>query len=390
MNATDPVELTRALVKCESVTPADDGALDLLQSILEDAGFSCERMVFSDPNSYDVDNLYARIGTASPHLCFAGHTDVVPPGDLSLWTHPPFAGDIADGNLYGRGTADMKGGVAAFVAATLRYLKSNNGKPPAGSLSFLITGDEEADAINGTVKMLARLKERGEILDACLVGEPSNPKQVGDMLKIGRRGSSNCTITVHGKQGHVAYPQLADNPVPKLVHILQHLTNAELDNGSDNFEPTRLQTTILDVPNRATNVIPVSAQATFNIRYNDNWTRNSIEAWVKDTIKSATAGLDVRYDLKFSGNGEVFLTKPGPLVNTLTSAVEKVTGRKPKLSTGGGTSDARFIQDACPVVEFGLVNETIHEIDEHVSVENLEKLTKIYEAFIDGFLSSAT
>ncbi|MGH1419463.1 MAG: succinyl-diaminopimelate desuccinylase [Hyphomicrobiaceae bacterium] len=393
IDATDPVALTRALIQCESIAPADDGALGLLEEILTRAGFTCHRLVFSESGTYDVDNLYARIGTTAPNLCFAGHTDVVPPGDLAQWTHPPFAGEITDDILYGRGAVDMKGGVACFIAATLRHLAENDGKPASGSLSFLITGDEEADAINGTVKVLDWLKEKGEVLDACLVGEPSNPNALGDQMKIGRRGSANGQLVVHGKQGHVAYPQLADNPVPKLTKLIDHLASTPIDTGTDNFEPSNLQVTILSVPNTATNVIPAAATATFNIRYNDTWRRPTIEAWVHDQLAKAVKaeadnGNEISYNITFAGTGDVFLTEPGPLTQTLSNAVEAVTGRKPAPTTGGGTSDARFIKDACPVIEFGLVNASIHDIDEHVPVADLKVLTQIYQRFIADYFAA--
>ena len=387
LDATDPLALARALIQCESVTPADDGALSLLEGVLARAGFTCHRMTFSDPSSYDVDNLYARIGTTAPNLCFAGHTDVVPPGDLEKWTHPPFAANVVDDTLYGRGAVDMKGGVACFVAAALAYLEENGGRPAVGSISFLITGDEEADAINGTVKVLDWLQDKDEKLDACLVGEPSNPTAIGDMMKIGRRGSLTCQLTVHGKQGHAAYPQLADNPIPKLAKFIDRLSTTTIDNGSEAFEPSRLQVTVLGAPNTASNVIPASASATFNIRYNDNWRRPTIESWVNQRLVEIAHETGARYDVTFAGTGDVFLTETGPLSETLTSAVNAYTGRTPEASTGGGTSDARFIKDACPVVEFGLVNATIHEIDEHVPVADLKLLTNIYKRFIADYLN---
>lgn len=389
LDATDPVALTRALIQCESVTPADDGALNLLEGVLTKAGFSCHRLVFSHEGTYDVDNLYARIGTSAPNLCFAGHTDVVPPGDLAQWSFPPFAAEIENDILYGRGAVDMKGGVACFVAAALRHLAENGGKPAGGSLSFLITGDEEADAINGTVKVLDWLKKEGEVLDACLVGEPSNPKALGDQMKIGRRGSVNCELVVNGKQGHSAYPKLADNPVPKLAKLIDHLATTQIDEGTENFEPSNLQVTIVSVPNTATNVIPATANATFNVRYNDTWRRPTIEAWVHEQLEVAAKDGEIKYDVKFSGTGDVFLTKPGPLSNTLSAAVGAITGRTPAATTGGGTSDARFIKDACPVVEFGLVNATIHEIDEQVPLADLRMLTEIYQRFIADYFAAA-
>jgi succinyl-diaminopimelate desuccinylase len=387
-NPTDPVALAQALIRCESVTPAEGGALTLLQNCLEPIGFECHRLVFTEPGTPDVDNLYARLGTGRPHLCFAGHTDVVPVGNEAAWTFPPFGAAIHDGILYGRGAVDMKGCVAAFVAAALRHTTTHNGLP-TGSISFLITGDEEGPSINGTAKMLDWLKARDEVLDACLVGEPSNPKALGDEIKIGRRGSVNCEFIVHGKQGHSAYPNIADNPVPKLARIIDRLSSTKLDDGTDNFQPSNLQVTVISVPNTASNVIPGVARAVCNIRYNDLWSRPKIEAWVRATADAAAQELGAKYDVTFSGTGDVFLTKPGPLVNTLAGAVKAITGRTPALTTGGGTSDARFIKDHCPVVEFGLVNATIHQVDEHTSIADLEALTKIYSRFIADFFAQS-
>jgi succinyl-diaminopimelate desuccinylase len=385
--ATDPVALAQALIRCESVTPVEGGALDLLESVLKPAGFACHRLTFSEPGTPDVENLYARFGTKAPHLSFAGHTDVVPPGDLAAWTVPPFAGEIRDGILYGRGAVDMKGAVACFVAAALSHLESAG--TLNGSISLLITGDEEGPSINGTMKVLDWLKARGETLDACIVGEPSNPDALGDEIKIGRRGSLTAEIVVHGRQGHAAYPGKADNPIPKLARILDRLSSAEIDRGTADFEPSNLQVTVLSVPNRAANVIPAEARATFNIRYNDAWRRPTIEAWVREQCAAAAATVGASYDLAFSGTGDVFLTRPGVLVDTLAAAVAAETGRTPALSTGGGTSDARFIKDLCPVVEFGLVNATIHAVDEHVSAADLERLTAIYRRFIASYFAIA-
>lgn len=383
----DPVALTQALIRCESVTPAEGGALTLLEGLLNGAGFTCHRMTFSEPGTPDIENLYARIGTQGRNLCFAGHTDVVPVGDLKSWTSPPFGAQIRDGILYGRGAVDMKGGVACFAAAAMRYLAANPN--PAGSLSFLITGDEEGPSINGTMKVLAWLKDRDERLDACLVGEPSNPQALGDEIKIGRRGSVVGELIVRGKQGHAAYPQKADNPVPKLARLIDRLSSQTIDGGTAHFQPSNLQVTVIDVPNTASNVIPAEARTVFNIRYNDIWNRARIEDWVRLQCEAAADGRDIRYDVTFSGTGDVFLTEPGPLVTTLVEAVRSVTGRTPQLTTGGGTSDARFIKDHCPVVEFGLVNQTIHQVDEHVSVSDLEQLTQIYERFIAAYFAAA-
>lgn len=384
LDPKDPVALTQALIRCESVTPDEGGALSLLEAVLKPAGFTCHRLTFSEAGTPDVENLYARIGDTAPHLSFAGHTDVVPPGDIDAWTVPPFSGEIRDEKLFGRGAVDMKGGVACFVSAALRYLAEEGGKPK-GSISFLITGDEEGPSINGTAKLLDWLKARGETIDACIVGEPSNPEALGDEIKIGRRGSLTAEIVVHGQQGHAAYPQKADNPIPKLVRILDRLSSTEIDRGTAHFEPSNLQVTVLSVPNRASNVIPADARATLNIRYNDTWRRPTIEAWVREQCAAAAATIDAKYDIAFAGTGDVFLTSPGVLVETLSAAIVAETGRTPALTTGGGTSDARFIKDVCPVVEFGLVNKTIHAVDEHVPLDDLTRLTAIYQRFLAGF-----
>ncbi len=384
---TDPVTLAQELIRCKSVTPHEAGALTLLQSVLEAAGFACHRMTFSEPGTPDVENLYARIGTQAPNLCFAGHTDVVPPGDEMAWSMAPFAADISQGLLYGRGAVDMKGDIACFVAAALKYLAAHGGKPK-GSLSLLITGDEEGPSINGTAKVLGWLKERGETLDACLVGEPSCRHTLGDEIKIGRRGSLNGELLVKGKQGHAAYPHVADNPIPKLVRILDRLAALKLDEGTERFEPSHIAITVVSVPNTASNVIPGQARALFNVRYNDSYTRASIEKTIAACCKAAAEEAGAEYTLAFSGTGDVFLTKPGPLVEAMADAVREVTGHAAKLSTSGGTSDARFIKDHCPVVEFGLVNATIHQVDERVPVSDLETLTRIYERFITDFFAA--
>ena len=382
---SDPVALTRALIRCQSVTPADDGALGVVAAALTGLGFTCQRVTFSEPGTPDIDNVYARRGSTGPNLCFAGHTDVVPAGDTGAWRFPPFAATIQDGVLYGRGAADMKGAIACFIAAVHRVLVDNPGLP--GSLSLLITGDEEGPSINGTMKVLDWLAVRGEKLDACLVGEPSNPVTLGEEIKIGRRGSLNGEIVVHGKQGHAAYPTKADNPVPKLTRILDRLASQPIDRGSANFEASNLQVTVIDVPNTATNVIPAVARANFNIRYNDLHTRARIEDWVRLQCEAAAHANGARFDLAFSGTGDVFLTKPGKLVDTLSAAILAETGRLPALTTGGGTSDARFIHAHCPVVEFGLVNATIHQVDEHVPVADLDALRCIYQRFIIGYFA---
>jgi len=386
--ALDAVALAQALIRCQSVTPAEGGALRCVEDTLTPAGFTCHRMTFSEAATPDVENLYARIGSTGPNLCFAGHTDVVPPGDIGAWSVPPFAAEIRDDILYGRGSADMKGAVACFMAAALRYLHAHGGKPP-GSLSFLITGDEEGPSINGTRKVLDWLAARGERIDACIVGEPSNPVALGDEIKIGRRGSLNGEIVVAGKQGHAAYPHLADNPVPKLARLVERLSSEPIDDGTAHFQPSNLQVTVISVPNTATNVIPAEARATFNVRYNDLHTRPGIEALLRQRCEAAAGELGARFTLTFSGTGDVFLTKPGPLVVTMTEAVRSVTGRTPALTTSGGTSDARFIKDYCPVIEFGLVNATIHQVDERAPLADLEVLTAIYERFIGLYFEQA-
>jgi succinyl-diaminopimelate desuccinylase len=379
----DPVALAQALIRCRSVTPAEGGALTLLQSLLEPAGFTCHRLTMTAPGTPDVENLYARLGSGPPHLCFAGHTDVVPPGDEAAWSKPPFGGEIVNGLLYGRGAVDMKGGVACFLAAALDYVRA--GGPKRGSMSFLITGDEESVAINGTPKLLAWLEARGEKLDACLVGEPASGEAVGDQIKIGRRGYVNARLVVHGKQGHSAYGERAENPIPRLARIIDRLSTTPLDAGSEHFQPSSLQATIISVPNTATNVIPGSAQANFNIRYNDLHTRAGIEAWVREHTEAAAREVGARFALSFEGTGDVFLTKPGPLVDTMRAAIRGVTGQEPALTTNGGTSDARFIKDFCPVVEVGLRNATAHQVDEHVAVADLTRLTAIYRRFLEGY-----
>jgi succinyl-diaminopimelate desuccinylase len=381
----DPVALARDLIRCPSVTPAEGGALAYLERVLGGAGFTVHRLKFSEPGSADVENLYARIGTASPHLMFAGHTDVVPPGEEGAWTHAPFAGEIADGRLYGRGAVDMKGAIACFLAAALDHLAAN-GRKPKGSISFLITGDEEGDAVNGTVKLLEWAVERGERFDHCIVGEPSNPAALGDAVKIGRRGSLNGTLVVTGKQGHVAFPHLADNPIRGLVALMNALMAEPLDRGTEHFDPSNLEFTSVDVGNRTVNLIPGEARARFNIRYNDLHTPESLKALI--AARCAAAAGRVRWRIDYlPSNSWVFLTKPGPFVDVVTEAIAAATGRKPKLSTSGGTSDARFIKDYCPVLEFGLVGATMHQVDEQVPTAELAALTAIYRRILDRYFA---
>jgi succinyl-diaminopimelate desuccinylase len=382
----DPVAFARALIRCRSVTPQEGGALTWLAGQLEPVGFACHRLTMTEPGLADVQNLYARLGSGAPHLCFAGHTDVVPIGDEAAWTQPPFGGAVAGGTLYGRGAADMKGGIACFLAAVLDYLAAGGGLK-RGSLSFLITGDEEGLAVNGTPKLLSWLKAHGEALDACLVGEPASGETIGDQIKIGRRGIVNALVVVHGKQGHSAYGERAENPVPKLARIIDRLSSTPLDQGTAHFQASSLQATIISVPNSATNVIPGSARANFNIRYNDLHTRPGIETWVRAHCEAVAKEMGARYTLSFEGTGDVFLTKTGPLVDTMRAAIHDVTGAEPALTTGGGTSDARFIKDFCPVVEVGLRNATAHQVDEHVPVADLAALTQIYRRFIEGYFA---
>jgi len=378
----DPVELSQALIRRPSVTPKDEGALKVLEDALTPLGFACTRLPFSQAGTPDVDNLYARIGTSGPVLCFAGHTDVVPVGDEAAWSHPPFGAEIHDGMLYGRGAVDMKVAIACFASAAERYLNAQ-GEGFSGSISFLITGDEEGPAINGTKKMLAWMVENGETMDACIVGEPTNTDTLGETIKIGRRGSLNGYITQHGTQGHVAYPQHANNPVPKLVKLLSTLCAEPLDNGTDHFQPSNLEVTTVDVGNTATNVIPNSARAVFNVRFNDTFTSNALTALLRDKLDAA--GDDFVLNIEVSG--ESFLTPPGLLSDVMVDAVKKVTGIEPELSTSGGTSDARFIKDHCAVAEFGMMNATAHKVDERVGVDDILKLTDIYLEMIHGFFS---
>ena len=392
MNATDPSMLLQALIRCPSVTPAEGGALALLQSVLEPMGFSIKRPVFSEAGTPDVENLYARLGAAGPHLMFAGHTDVVPPGDEARWTHPPFSGAIADGYLYGRGAVDMKGGIACFAAALARFIE-RHGKP-AGSVSFLITGDEEGPSVNGTDKLLQWASARGESWDAAVVGEPSNPGHVGEAIKNGRRGSLSGRIIVEGVQGHSAYPHLADNPVNGLVDLIDALIGSPFDLGTESFQPTNLEVTSLDVGNKATNVIPAQAAAAFNIRFCNLWDGDSIKAEIMRRLEiGARSGrlrrgkdMPVTFAVEWIGRvSPVFLTADAQLTGTLVSAIREVTGHTPALSTGGGTSDARFIKDYCPVVEFGLVGQTMHQVDERTSISDLETLTEIYLKFLESW-----
>src|ERR1700756_4933670 len=381
---TDALSIVRDLIRCPSVTPLDAGALGVLEDLLKAAGFETHRVTFGEPGTADVDNLYARIGDSAPHLTFAGHTDVVPAGDESAWSVGAFSGEVKDGFVYGRGAVDMKGGIACSVAAALDYLHDHGGKP-GGSISFLITGDEEDVSINGTIKLLQWLRARGERFDHCVLGEPSNQEEMGDCIKIGRRGSQSGTLIVEGVQGHVAYPHRAQNPVPDIARLIVAISDEPLDRGSAQFQPSNLEFTSVDVGNTATNVIPGQARAKFNIRYNDLHTQAGLRELVETRLAKA-AGNRIKARIVWEpSNSNVFVTKPGAFTDLAVSAIEQVTGRKPELSTSGGTSDARFIASYCPVIEFGLVGQTMHQVDERTPISDLEKLTQIYRGVLDRY-----
>ncbi|WP_343312617.1 succinyl-diaminopimelate desuccinylase [Brucella sp. BE17] len=388
----NPAENLATLIRCPSVTPVEGGALNALEAMLRPMGFAVERPVFRDTDTPDIENLYARKSGNGPHLMFAGHTDVVPPGNEADWKHPPFSAAIEDGVMYGRGAVDMKGGIACFVAAVARYVEKHEALN--GNISFLITGDEEGPAINGTSKLLEWAKSRGESWDASILGEPTNPDKLGDAIKIGRRGSLSGTITVYGVQGHAAYPHLADNPVRGITTLIGSLLHPILDEGTADFQATNLEVTTIDVGNKATNVIPNKASASFNIRFNDTWSAQSLETEIRARLDKACHDNRLRpgrekpiaYELTWRENpSHVFLTSNEKLIGTLSTSIKAVTGKHPERSTSGGTSDARFIKDYCPVVEFGLVGQTMHMVDERVALDDLEELTQIYERFIADF-----
>jgi succinyl-diaminopimelate desuccinylase len=381
--ALDPVALAARLIRRPSVTPKDDGALDIVTAALEELGFTCHRLVFADNGGEPIDNLYARRGAGRPNLCFAGHTDVVPAGAREAWSFDPFAADVRGGELCGRGAVDMKGAIAAFIAAAQRYLDRHEAGFN-GSISLLITGDEEGPAINGTTKVLEWLGGRGEILDACVVGEPTSAVTLGDMVKIGRRGSLTGRLTAHGVQGHTAYPHLADNAAHGLVAMLHALTTTELDQGSEHFQPSTLQVATIDIGNPVSNVIPARAQAVFNIRFNDRWTGESLKRWLAERLDV----IGGRYRLDVTVSGESFLVPAGTLADRLAEAIRRITGRSPEFSTTGGTSDARFIQACCPVAEFGLVGQRAHQVDERVALADLAALTEIYQTFLGLYFDS--
>jgi succinyl-diaminopimelate desuccinylase len=382
------VRIAQDLIRCPSVTPDEAGALATLESLLSRAGFAVSRVTFRDEGTPDVENLFATIGKGSPHFVFAGHTDVVPAGAAGDWSHGPFEGAISDGVLFGRGAVDMKGGIAAFAAAALEFVAAR-GPDFGGTISFLVTGDEEGPAVNGTVKLLQWAEAEGHCFDACIVGEPTNPEALGDAIKVGRRGSLSGIVTVRGVQGHAAYPHLADNPIPGLTRLMAALDALVLDGGNDRFQPSNLELVSVDTGNPAFNVIPARCEARFNIRYNDEWTLESLKAKITDVLRGVDLG-NLQLDIEFRRDAsESFLTRDEVLIEALSRAVAAETGRTPELSTGGGTSDARFIKNYCPVVEFGLVGQTMHKVDECVAIADLDRLAAIYKKFLESYFSGA-
>lgn len=379
----DALDLASALIRCKSVTPADDGAIAVVEAALSPLGFRCHPLTFSAEGTAPVANLYARLGEQGPNFCFCGHTDVVPAEEANAWSSDPFEPVVRDGRLYGRGAADMKGAIACFVAAVARVQAARKGQLP-GSVSLLITGDEEGVNINGTVKVLRWMAEQGERIDACLVGEPTNPHHLGEMIKVGRRGSIYGKLTVYGTTGHIAYPDLADNPIPRLLRMLTAIDNHRLDEGYPNFQPSNLEIVDIDVGNPARNVIPGKASALFGIRFNPNHTSASLGVWLRQTCDAV--GGDYTLDIDISG--EPFYTEPGPLSDLVTAAILSVTGLRPELSTTGGTSDARFVRAYCPVVEFGLTSQTMHKVDENAALADLAKLTDIYSEILERWFAT--
>ena len=384
----DVIALSQALIRCPSVTPEDAGALDVLQAALAPAGFACQRLVFSEPGTADVANLFAVFGDDGPHLCFAGHTDVVPPGDAASWLHPPFDAVIENGVLYGRGAQDMKTAVAAFAAAAIDWARER-GDDAAGRVSLLITGDEEGPAINGTRKVLDWMAEHGHIPDACIVGEPTCTEMLGDTIKNGRRGSLNLYITARGVQGHTAYPEKALNPVHALARLIDRMASTPLDDGTRHFQPSTVVFSQMHTDNTATNVIPETARAVANVRFNTRHTAAGIERWAHQQAEAVAEQTGVRFAIRMTVSGEAFITEEGPILEVARRAVAEVSGVTPQLSTGGGTSDARFIKDHCPVIEFGLVNDTIHQVNERADVADIERLKAVYRRMIDLFFARA-
>jgi succinyl-diaminopimelate desuccinylase len=377
-NHTPVIELAKALIHCPSVTPTTAGVYDIIEAYLVPLGFNARRVTFGE-GADAVENLYLRHGTAQPNFCFAGHTDVVPPGDAAAWTVSPFTPQVIGGELYGRGAEDMKGAIAAFMVAVKQLLAANT---PNGSISFLITQDEEGNAVHGTKPMLGWLKEQGEQLTHCLVGEPTNPDALGEMIKIGRRGSISFQLTVRGKQGHAAYPERADNPVTRILNMLHALKHTMLDEGNEHFPPSNLEITTIDVGNPTSNIIPATASARFNVRFNNLHTSHSIAAWVAKTCAHHGEA-----ELSHHVTGEAFLNEDKKLTAMLVAAVTSVTGKTPVLSTTGGTSDARYIKDVCPVIEFGTTGRTAHMVDERVEVKTLEGLVEVYQTLLRTYFA---
>ncbi len=385
---TDPVALLQSLIRCPSVTPKEAGVLAALESVLKPAGFECTRLPFSDDNTPDVDNLFARFGTSGPHLCFAGHVDVVPTGDTALWDDPPFDAVIKDGVLYGRGACDMKGSVAAFAAAAVDVANDYDGRLP-GSISLLITGDEEGPAINGTVKILSWLEENNQVPDECLVGEPTCSDEFGDTIKIGRRGSITFEVVVKGVQGHAAYPHLSLNPIPILARLIDRLSQQQLDQGTAHFDPSTLATSTFDVGNPAANVTPEQASARFNIRFNTEHTSDSLIAMVQKQCDEIQDEMGGQFEISSIVGAECFLGNTGPLLSVVQQALREETSKEAVLSTSGGTSDARFIKNYCPVIEFGPINKTIHQVNECIPVNELDALARVYKKIIELFFQSS-
>ena len=376
----NPIELTSELIQCKSITPKSEGSLDIIISYLEPLGFNCERIDFGE-GIEKVENLYARFGTMEPNIAFAGHVDVVPTGDINNWSINPFGGEVKEGKVWGRGAADMKSGIAAFIAAVSDFLKDNKNLKDFGSISFIITSDEEGKAINGTKKVVDWLKAKSETISGCIVGEPTNVTRMGDTLKIGRRGSFTGSLTVTGIQGHVGYPHLAENPINSLLKMLEPFSKIYLDEGTKDFQPSSIMITSIDVNNDASNVIPGEVKAKFNIRFNTLHSASSLKAMLEKQFSDITSN----YKFDFFCNAEPFLTNYDFLKNTLQKAIQKVVDINPEKSTSGGTSDARFISKICPVIEFGLVGKTMHKIDENVEVNDIINLTKIYNQFLFNY-----
>ena len=381
----EPIALAKKLIRCQSVTPKDDGIMALLEEQLLSMGFTCQQHIFSEKNTDNVTNLYARIGKKAPNLAFAGHTDVVPPGDIEAWRTDPFTPTIIDGKLYGRGAVDMKCAIAAFISATQNFL---NTKQHYGSISLIITGDEEGPAINGTKKLLRSLHEQGEHLDACIVGEPTSTTSVGDTVKIGRRGSITFTLVIYGKQGHVAYPQLAKNPIKSLIPLLHALTDHSLDQGNRYFDASNLEITTIDSNNPATNIIPNKISTTFNIRFNNEHTGQSLIQWVEKLCHHYLTSTNINYQLTHHISGEAFLSEKNILQKLAVDAIFETTGQHAKLSTSGGTSDARFLKEYCPVIEIGLTNTTAHKANEHANIQDIQALTMIYQKLLEKYFNS--